>query len=74
MSNMVDILVVGGPHDGVVLCQPRGVPAVIVHEGTSYVHATHERVHVARFDPFDDSDVDAAVAASGLTPSWDLPA
>jgi hypothetical protein len=73
MSNAVDILVVGGPDDGLVLCQPRGVPATIVHKGVSYTHEIYdEQYHIARFDPEDDSNVADAITAKGMTPSWDL--
>lgn len=73
MSNMVDILVVGGPHDGVILCQPRGVPATIVHDDATYTSTVHNMVYrIFRFDVEDGADVDAAIAAAGLQPAWDL--
>jgi hypothetical protein len=75
MSNAVDILVVGGPHDGIVLCQPRPVPATIVHEGVTYTSTIHDDVYrVFRYDVEDGADVDAAIVAAPITygPAWDL--
>lgn len=73
MSNAVDILVVGGVDDGLVLCQPRPVPATIEHKGVTYTIEIHDQRYVARFDPEDASDVDAALLEAGMVdPSWDL--
>lgn len=73
MSNAVDILLVDGPHNGVVLCQPRPVPAVITHEGVEYTTDTYEQIHVAYYDPEDIiADIDTLIEERSLTPSWDL--
>lgn len=73
MSNAVDILLIDGPHSGVVLCQPKPVPATITHQGATYTTDTHNQVHVAFHDPDEIiADVDEMIAASGLTASWDL--
>jgi hypothetical protein len=73
MSNAVDILLVDGPHNGVVVCQPKPVPATITHEGSTYTTDTYERVHVAYHDPEDIvADIDELIEARKLVASWDL--
>lgn len=73
MSNAVDILLVDGPHSGVVLCQPKPVPETITHAGATYTTDTYEQIHIAVYDPENIvADIDELIEASGLTPSWDL--
>ena len=86
MSNAIDILHVGGPKDGVVVCTPR--PAVKFYEydvieGGVYAY---ERIQHAR-DGFyshvaipategaenpTDEDINNAIDAYGFTPGWDI--
>lgn len=73
MSNSVDILLIDGPYSGLILCQPRPVPATITHAGETYTPDTYAGIHVAYYDPGAVvADVDALIAASGLTQAWDL--
>lgn len=73
MTNAVDILLVDGPHNGVIVCQPKPVPAVLTHEGSDYTTDTYEGIHVAYHDPENIvADIDDLIEASSLTTSWDL--
>lgn len=75
MSNFVDILMVDGPFDGMVMCQRKPVPATITHMGSTYTTDTYERIHVAYHDPDNIvANIDTLIEANNLQPSWDLPA
>lgn len=78
MSNAVDILLVGGAHDGVVVCQPRPVPATITYKDVIYTSVVYNLIYrVAVVGVPDVAVVDvpaivAAIAANGWQPCWDL--
>ncbi len=73
MSKTVDILLIDGPLSGTVVNHSLPVPTALLFNEHMYTLDTHAQVHVAFYDPEDISaDVDAMIAASGLTPSWDL--
>jgi hypothetical protein len=73
MSNAVDILLVGGPSDGVVMCQPRPVPTTITHRDTEYTTLVHNQVYRVAYYSLDDvEDVPNAIVAAQFQPAWDL--
>jgi len=73
MSNAVDLIILDGPHTGVMVCQPKPVPATITHEGEEYTTAIHdEQYHVAYQDEAALDDAEYWIAVHSLQPSWDL--
>lgn len=87
MSNAVDILCVGGPASGRLMCQPRPVPnniEVFASGGgpTFYMYATQQwtnpvggkKYWIAKrtVDTVSDSAIAALILAEGMPPSWDL--
>ena len=73
MSNSVDILLVGGPKNGVIMCQPLPVPATIEHFADDYTTMIHASVYrVAVYSEDDVEDVAGEIVSQGFKPSWDL--
>jgi hypothetical protein len=75
MSNAVDILVVNGPDAGAIVCQERPVPATIPVDTLMYATVAYDnRYWVAVVDAEADNEaaIEAAIAATGWQPSWDL--
>lgn len=73
MTNAVDMVILDGPHTGVMLCQPKPVPATITHGGAEYVTAIYnELFHVAYQDEAAMDDAAYWIAVHSLQPSWDL--
>lgn len=88
MSNAIDVLCVGGPKDGVVICMPRPAAKfinypVLAGQGGVYTYERiqHERdgryYHIAvpageGAEEVGDEDINVAIEAYGFTPGWDI--
>ncbi len=73
MSNTVDILLVGGPKNGLIVCQPLPVPTTILLASDTYTTMIHASVYrVAVYSDDDVEDVAGEIVSQGFKPSWDL--